>query len=162
MKVLVLFLALLLAGTTAMAQAPPSGPSPAKKERKADPHTKFIKLLLIDGVVGQDNKSGETVPGLGVHVTFLKAGRLFFGAPGIMFGRITDHRMVKAVLRSGASRTVESHGLVPFITQSLSLRLGSTRYGDVFVSMTGVRQILTLESADGRWNPGVSLSIHPK
>ncbi len=161
-KIAVACLALFLLGvSTAWAQEnEPEKEKVQQKKEKGEPRTKFIRALLIDGVAGYENGTRKMAPGIGLHMAFLKTGRVYIGAMGVMFARVTDVGMEASVI--GRSQMVQRTGVVPFLTQTVSVKLRETEFGDVFISLTGIHRVIPTAQAGNSWDPAVSLSIKLK
>jgi hypothetical protein len=131
-----------------------------EREEEGEPHTRFVKRILVDGVVGFENRYRRPVAGLGVHLAFLKVGSFFIGAPGIMLGAApewTDER----VLRDG--RTVRETALkrqaTLFLTQTVSWQVRARDYGYLYVSFVATKRLPVLDS---KWDPGFAISFTPR
>lgn len=130
------------------------------REEQGDPHTSFVKRVLIDGVVGVENRYRRPLGGIGLHVAFLKVGSFFIGAPGVMLGMAPEW-VDERTVRDG--RTVVQPMLrrraTLFLTQSVSWQVKAGDYGYFYVGFVGTKRLPLLDS---KWDPAFAVSFTPR
>jgi len=130
------------------------------REEEGEPHTSFVKRVLIDGGVGFENRYRKPLAGIGVHMAFLKVGNFFVGAPGVMLAAAPEWVEVK-VLRDDATVTdiVLKRQATLLLTQSFSWQLKARDYGYIYISFVATKR---LPLVDSKWDPAVAISFTPR
>ncbi len=130
------------------------------REEEPEPHTSFVKRVLIDGGVGFENRYRKPLAGIGVHVAFLKVGRFFVGAPGVMVAAAPEWVDVRTVDDDRTvSRTVLKRQATLLLTQSFSWQLKAKDYGYLYISFVATKRLPLLDS---KWDPAVAISFTPR
>lgn len=130
------------------------------REEQGDPHTSFVKRVLIDGVVGVENRYRRPLGGIGLHLAFLKVGSFFIGAPGVMVGTAPEW-VDERVLRDGRTvvQPMLEHQATLFLTQSVSWQVKARDYGYIYVGFVGIKRLPALDS---KWDPAFAVSFTPR
>jgi len=130
------------------------------REEEPEPHTSFVKRVLIDGGVGFENRYRKPLAGIGIHVAFLKVGKFFVGAPGVMLAAAPDWVDVRVVENDRTvSRTVLKRQATLLLTQSFSWQLETKDYGYIYFSFIAIKRLPMLDS---KWDPAVAISFTPR
>jgi hypothetical protein len=138
----------------------------AAREEKPDRRTMFVRRLLVDAGVGIEDRYRRPLVGAGVHLAFLKVGKFFIGAPGVMVASAPEWVEARVLLMGDGQRPpqrttqmVLERRVVTLLTQSFSWELLARPYGYLYISFVVTKRVPVVASG---WDPAVAISFTPR